>query len=51
MLPVDVALVNDPLFRASVEMYADDEKAFYDDFAFAFGKVSHVCAGNKLVYL
>lgn len=39
MLPVDVALVNDPLFRASVEMYADDEKAFYDDFAFAFGKL------------
>lgn len=40
MLPVDVALLHDPEFRAAVEHYAADEEAFFADFAFAFGKVS-----------
>mmetsp|Transcript_24610 Transcript_24610/g.45858 ORF Transcript_24610/g.45858 Transcript_24610/m.45858 type:complete len:376 (+) Transcript_24610:65-1192(+) len=39
MLPVDVALIHDPLFRASVEEYAADQKAFFEDFAYAFGKL------------
>ena len=39
MLPVDMALLHDPEFRATVEQYAADEEAFFADFAFAFGKV------------
>ena len=39
MLPVDMALLHDPEFRAAVEQYAADEEAFFADFAFAFGKV------------
>jgi hypothetical protein len=42
ILPVDVALLADPQFRESVEMYAADEKIFFEDFAYAFGKVCSV---------
>jgi catalase (peroxidase I) len=39
MLPVDLALLHDPEFRNAVEHYAADQDAFFEDFAFAFGKV------------
>jgi cytochrome c peroxidase len=42
MLPADLALVKDPEFRKIVEVYAKDEKAFFDDFSAAFSKVCYV---------
>lgn len=39
MLPSDMALIEDPAFRKVVEIYAKDEKAFFDDFANAFAKL------------
>jgi cytochrome c peroxidase len=39
MLPADLALIKDPKFREIVDIYAKDKKAFFDDFASAFGKL------------
>jgi hypothetical protein len=39
MLPSDMALVEDPKFKAVVEEYARDEAVFFRDFAQAFGKL------------
>jgi thiol-disulfide isomerase/thioredoxin len=39
MLPTDMALRNDPAFAAVAQKYADDESAFFADFAAAFGKL------------
>ena len=39
MLPTDLALRDDPKFRKYVEIYARDEKKFFDDFAAAFAKL------------
>jgi len=39
MLPSDMALVNDPIFKPIVEEYAKDEQLFFRDFAQAFGKL------------
>eukprot|EP01038_Epipyxis_sp_PR26KG_P004687 gene4687-6583_t len=39
MLPADLALIQDKEFRKYVELYAKDEKAFFDDFAAAFSKL------------
>ena len=40
MLPADLALLHDPEFKKYVELYAKDEKAFFNDFSAAFAKVS-----------
>jgi cytochrome c peroxidase len=39
MLPADLAILSDPEFRKYVDIYAKDEKVFFDDFASAFSKV------------
>eukprot|EP01098_Paradermamoeba_levis_P010312 TRINITY_DN4333_c0_g1_i2.p1 TRINITY_DN4333_c0_g1~~TRINITY_DN4333_c0_g1_i2.p1 ORF type:complete len:353 (-),score=95.71 TRINITY_DN4333_c0_g1_i2:318-1376(-) len=39
MLPTDIALIEDPAFRKYVEVYAKDEKAWYNDFASAYAKL------------
>jgi cytochrome c peroxidase len=42
MLPADLALRDDPAFRKYVELYAKDEKAFFDDFAKAWPKLMNL---------
>merc|ERR1712138_166303 len=39
MLPTDLALKTDPVFRPMVEEYAADEALFFKDFAAAFAKL------------
>lgn len=39
MLPVDIALLHDPQFRAIVEQYATDEESFFENFSFAFERL------------
>jgi cytochrome c peroxidase len=39
MLPTDMALLTDPEFKKWVDVYAKDEKAFFDDFSKAFAKL------------
>eukprot|EP01043_Picozoa_sp_COSAG02_P032340 COSAG02_NODE_2156_length_9643_cov_55.052761_9_plen_440_part_00 len=39
MLPTDMALREDPAFADIAQKYADDEAAFFEDFAAAFGKL------------
>jgi len=39
MLPADMALVDDPAFKKHVEIYAKDQKKFFQDFASAFNKL------------
>ncbi|KAJ1922004.1 heme peroxidase [Mycoemilia scoparia] len=39
MLPADMAFLTDPKFRVYVDKYADDEEAFFKDFAGAFSKL------------
>ena len=36
MLPSDLCLLSDPSFKKYVELYATDQKAFFDDFSDAF---------------
>ena len=44
MLPTDMALITDEKFKPFVEMYANDEAAFFRDFAAAFSKlISNGC--------
>jgi hypothetical protein len=40
MLPADLALLHDPIFREYVELFAGDENEFFTTFANAYGKVS-----------
>jgi len=39
MLPADMALLDDPIFKQYVELYASDKEVFFQDFAAAFGKL------------
>eukprot|EP00026_Physarum_polycephalum_P009224 Phypoly_transcript_09338.p1 GENE.Phypoly_transcript_09338~~Phypoly_transcript_09338.p1 ORF type:complete len:261 (+),score=62.54 Phypoly_transcript_09338:577-1359(+) len=39
MLPSDLALIKDPIFKPIVQEYAKDEQLFFRDFAQAFGKL------------
>lgn len=39
MLPSDLALLDDPVFRAVVVEYAENEASFFRDFASAFGQM------------
>ena len=39
MLPSDLALVQDSKFKTYVQLYAKDEKQFFDDFANLFAKL------------
>lgn len=39
MLPTDIALIKDPVFKPHVERFAADEQAFFDEFAAAFAKL------------
>lgn len=39
MLPTDMALRDDPIFKVVAQKYADDEPAFFEAFAAAFGKL------------
>jgi cytochrome c peroxidase len=39
MLPSDLWLLDDPVFKAHIEAYAKDEDAFFRDFAKAFSKL------------
>mmetsp|Transcript_14903 Transcript_14903/g.41876 ORF Transcript_14903/g.41876 Transcript_14903/m.41876 type:complete len:416 (+) Transcript_14903:153-1400(+) len=48
MLPSDMALRTDPEFRKYAELYARDEKSFFNDFAKAYGKLlSNGCCPSK----
>jgi catalase (peroxidase I) len=42
MLPTDLALIEDPIFRSYVELYRRDEKRFFADFAKAFKKLTEL---------
>lgn len=42
MLPSDMALIADPVFKKWVEVYAKDEDKFFKDFASAFSKLLHL---------
>lgn len=39
MLPTDLCLLSDPQFRKYVELYATDQKTFFEDFANAFARL------------
>lgn len=39
MLPSDIALLNDPEFKKWVEIYAKDEKLFFEHFSAAYNKL------------
>lgn len=39
MLPADVALVQDPAFRAIVDEFARNEEVFFKEFSSAFAKL------------
>jgi cytochrome c peroxidase len=39
MLPSDIVLISDPEFKKWIEIYANDEKRFFTDFAKAFSKL------------
>lgn len=39
MLPTDISLIKDKEFRRYVELYAKDEKKFFEDFSKAFSKL------------
>jgi len=39
MNPADLAFLSDPKFKKFVDLYADNEQKFFDDFAKAFGKL------------
>ncbi|KAL8244308.1 hypothetical protein R6Q59_010566 [Mikania micrantha] len=45
VLPTDAALFEDPSFKVFAEKYAEDEKAFFDDYAVAHAKLSNL--GSK----
>lgn len=46
MLPTDMALMVDPVFRKYVEEYAKDEEAFFRDFSKAFEKLTELGVKN-----
>ncbi|KAJ3408612.1 hypothetical protein HDU80_005150 [Chytriomyces hyalinus] len=48
MLPSDMALLKDPVFRAFVESYASDQSAFFNDFASAWEKLMELGLGGGL---
>jgi len=39
MLPSDLVLIQDPEFKKIVQIYADDEKKFFEDFSTSFSKL------------
>jgi len=39
MLPADIALLTDPKFKKYVDLYADNEDKFFEDFSKAFSKL------------
>lgn len=39
MLPSDIALLHDPIFKEYVELFAEDQQEFFSTFAIAYGKV------------
>ncbi|KAK1437860.1 hypothetical protein QVD17_03660 [Tagetes erecta] len=41
-LPTDIALLDDPVFRPYVELYAKDEDAFFNDYALSHKKLSEL---------
>jgi catalase (peroxidase I) len=40
MLPTDMALLTDPIFKQHVEKYANDEELFFDDFSDVFARLT-----------
>lgn len=42
MLPSDIVLIEDPGFKKYVDIYAKDQKKFFDDFAKAFQKLEEL---------
>ncbi|KAI3714168.1 hypothetical protein L1987_72762 [Smallanthus sonchifolius] len=50
-LPTDIALLDDPVFRPYVELYAKDEDAFFNDYAISHKKLSELgfTSGSKKV--
>ena len=42
MLPSDLALLKDKIFKKQVEVYAKDENLFFADFAKAFQKLEEL---------
>jgi len=48
MLPTDIALLKDPSFKKYVDLYADDQKVFFQDFSKAFSTLLEL--GTKDLY-
>ena len=42
MLPSDMALLEDPIFKGLVEKYAADQTAYFKDFSTAYQKLSEL---------
>lgn len=48
MLPTDMCLIEDKNFLEIVKVYASDEKQFFEDFSYAFGRLIHLgCPMSK----
>jgi len=47
MLPADLALVQDPQFKKYVELYAKDEKKFFEDFSSSFSTLLSLGVPSK----
>jgi len=39
MNPADISFLSDPKFKKFVDLYAEDEQKFFEDFAKAFSKL------------
>lgn len=48
MLPTDIALIKDPSFKQYVDLYADDQKVFFNDFSKSFSTLLEL--GTKDLY-
>lgn len=46
MLPADLVVASDPVFRPIAEQYAKDEQVFFNDFAAAFAKLLELGCNN-----
>ncbi|KAI9230723.1 MAG: cytosolic ascorbate peroxidase [Piptocephalis tieghemiana] len=48
MLPADLSLLTDPKMRPLVDLYAEDQEAFFNDFAESFQKLLELGVADKL---
>jgi cytochrome c peroxidase len=49
MLPTDLALIHDAGFKKYVDLYAEDQNKFFDDFSKAFSKLLELGCSEKVL--